>query len=68
MSRAYAVEVHHQTAGLVVGEPGNFKFFSSSPVFDSIEGREFASLDHVNRAARELAVTRRARGLGPRGR
>ena len=62
MSQAYAIDVHHQTAGVAVGAPGDFKFFSSAPAFDALEGRIFPSLQHVNRAARDLAVTR------PRGR
>lgn len=66
MSTAYAIDVHHQTAGVAVGVPGDFKFFSSSPAFDRLEGRIFPSLDHVNRAARELAPTRRVRGLAQR--
>lgn len=64
MHTAYAIDVHHQTAGVAVGEPGDFKFFSSAPAFDHLEGRVFRSLDQVNRAARELAVTRRVRGFG----
>jgi hypothetical protein len=64
MSRAYAIDVQHQTAGLVVGEPGNFRFFSSSPDFDALEGRDFPTLAHVNSAARELAATRPARRFG----
>lgn len=56
MSRAYAIDVHHQTAGVAVGVPGDFKFFSSGPAFDALEGRIFATLRHVNAAARELAT------------
>ena len=59
MSRAYAIDVHHQTAGVAVGVPGDFKFFSSGPAFDALEGRIFASLRHINAAARELATTPR---------
>ncbi|NLH82061.1 MAG: hypothetical protein GX458_14620 [Phyllobacteriaceae bacterium] len=63
MHIAYAIDVHHQTAGVAVGEPGDFKFFSSGPAFDGLEGRIFRSLEQVSRAARELAVTRRVRGF-----
>ena len=63
MHTAYAIDVHHQTAGVAVGEPGDFKFFSSAPDFDSLDGRIFRSLDQVNRAARELAGVRRTRGF-----
>jgi len=59
MSQAYAIDVHHQTAGVAVGVPGDFKFFSSGPAFDALEGRIFASLRHVNAAASELAVVHR---------
>ncbi len=62
MSRAYAIDVHSQTAGVAVGTQGDFKFFSSGPAFDALEGRIFPSLQHVNRAARDLAAAR------PRGR
>lgn len=59
MTRAYAIDVHHQTAGVAVGVPGDFKFFSSAPAFDPLEGRIFPSLRHVDAAARELATGRR---------
>ena len=64
MHSAYAIDVHHQTVGVAVGQPGDFKFFSSGPAFDALEGRTYPSLAHVNRAASELAVTRRVRGFG----
>lgn len=59
MSQAYAIDVHSQTAGVAVGVPGDFKFFSSGPAFDALEGRIFPSLQHVDRAARDLAAGRR---------
>ena len=59
MLRAYAIDVHHQTAGVAVGVPGDFKFFSSAPAFDALEGRIF-SLRQVDAAARERVVVRRA--------
>ena len=62
MATAYAIDVQSQTAGVAVGQPGDFKFFSSSPAFDPLEGRIFTSLANVTRAARELAATRRSRG------
>jgi hypothetical protein len=58
-TRAYAIDVHHQTAGVAVGAPGDFKFFSSGPAFDALEGRVFPSLRHVNAAVGELAARRR---------
>lgn len=67
MSQAYAIDVHHQTAGVAVGVPGDFKFFSSGPAFDALEGRTYPSLAQVNRAASELAVTRRTPRLRPFG-
>jgi hypothetical protein len=60
MLRAYAIDVHHQTAGVAVGVPGDFKFFSSAPAFDALEGRIFSSLRQVDAAARERVVVRRA--------
>lgn len=59
MTRAYAIDVHHQTAGVAVGVPGDFKFFSSAPAFDPLDGRIFPSLRHLDAAARELAAGRR---------
>ena len=59
MTRAYAIDVHHETAGVAVGVPGDFKFFSSGPAFNPLEGRIFTSLRHVDAAARELATGRR---------
>lgn len=66
MSQAYAIDVHSQTAGIAVGHPGDFKFFSSGPAFDALEGRIFPSLQHVDRAARDLAAARpRSRRVQP---
>lgn len=66
MSQAYAIDVHSQTAGVAVGVPGDFKFFSSGPAFDALEGRTYPSLAHVNRAARDHASARpRGRRLAP---
>lgn len=58
MSQAYAIDVHSQTAGVAVGVPGDFKFFSSGPAFDALEGRIFPTLQHVNRAARDHVAAR----------
>ena len=61
MSRAFTVEINHETVGLAVGEDGNFKFFSSTRRFDAIDGHEFTSLAKVNRAARLCHQTRARR-------
>jgi hypothetical protein len=62
MSKAYIIEVHHRTAGIVAGDERGFTFFSSDRAFDRLEGREFRSARDAERAARALlggAITRR---------
>jgi hypothetical protein len=54
MSKAYIIEVHNRTAGIVTGDERGFRFFSSERVFDRLEGREFRSAREAERAARAL--------------
>jgi len=55
MSKAYVIEVHHRTAGIVASdqasEQGGFRFFSSDRKFDRLEGRTFRSARDAERAA-----------------
>ena len=44
MSRAYVIEVHNRTAGIITGDERGFCFFSSERMFDSLEGRQFSSV------------------------
>jgi hypothetical protein len=58
MSKAYIIEVHHRTAGIVASDQasdiGGFTFFSSDRAFDRLEGRTFRSARDAERAARAL--------------
>jgi|GEM_PF-6605447 len=63
MSDAYVIEVGGHTAGIVTREQGQagFKFFSSSHIFNAMEGNCFSDPTAAERAARQLAK----RGNGP---
>jgi len=52
MSKAYIVEVHNRTAGIVAGDERGFTFFSSDRAFDRLDGRDFRSVREAERAAR----------------
>jgi hypothetical protein len=54
MSKAYIIEVHNRTAGIVTGNERGFRFFSSDRAFDRLEGQEFRSARHAERAAKAL--------------
>jgi hypothetical protein len=54
MSKAYIIEVQNKTAGIVTSDERGFRFFSSDPAFDRLEGREFRSARHAERAAKAL--------------
>jgi hypothetical protein len=58
MPKAYIIEVHTRTAGIVTRSERGFRFFSSERVFDSLEGREFRSARDAERAARALIEQR----------
>jgi hypothetical protein len=59
MPKAYIIEVHNRTAGIVARDERGFRFFSSERAFDSLEGREFRSARDAERAARALFDERR---------
>jgi hypothetical protein len=61
MSKAYIIEVHHRTAGIVASDQGGFRFFSSDRAFDRLEGRTFRSARDAERAARALLGVNRHR-------
>jgi hypothetical protein len=52
MSKAYVIEVHNRTAGIVAGDERGFTFFSSDRAFDRLDGRDFRSAREAERAAR----------------
>jgi hypothetical protein len=54
MSKAYVIEIHHRTAGIVTGDEGAFRFFSSDRAFDRLDGRDFRSAREAERAAKAL--------------
>jgi len=54
MSNAYVIEVFNRTAGIVVAEERGFRFFSSEPAFDPLEGDHFGSARAAERAAKAL--------------
>jgi hypothetical protein len=58
MPKAYIIEVHNRTAGIVAGDERGFRFFSSERTFDSLEGREFRSARDAELAARALLEAR----------
>lgn len=58
MSHALLIEVRGVTAGLVVGADRKFRFFSSLPAFDGLDGQQFSSVAEAQRAA-SAAVLRK---------
>jgi hypothetical protein len=64
MPRAYVIEVHNRTAGIVSGDEHGFRFFSSERAFDSLEGRQFNSARDAELAARALFNAGRHRRPG----
>jgi hypothetical protein len=52
MSKAYIIEIHDRTAGIVAGDERGFTFFSSDRAFDRLDGRDFRSAREAERAAR----------------
>lgn len=51
MPNALVVEVASTTAGIVVGSERGFRFYSSVPEFDELDGRVFRSPAEATRAA-----------------
>jgi hypothetical protein len=54
MSKAYIIEIHNRTAGIVAGDERGFTFFSSERAFDRLDGRDFRSAREAERAARAV--------------
>ena len=55
MSDTYIIEVASQTAGIVVREPGGYRFFAATHRFNPLEGQLFRNAREAERAARLLA-------------
>ncbi|MBB4372292.1 hypothetical protein GGD63_005096 [Bradyrhizobium sp. cir1] len=58
MPKAYIIEVHDRTAGIIASDERGFRFFSSERLFDSLEGRQFRSARDAERAARAVLAER----------
>ena len=59
MPKAFIIEVRNRTAGIVTPAGRKFRFFSSAPAFDRLEGREFRSARDAERAASALVDAQR---------
>jgi hypothetical protein len=55
MSDTYIIEVGSQAAGIVVRDPGGYRFFAASHRFNPMEGQLFRNAREAERAARRLA-------------
>ncbi len=55
MSDSYIIEVSSQPAGIVVRDPGGYRFFAASHRFSRLEGQIFRNAREAERAARRLA-------------
>ena len=55
MSDTYIIEVSSQAAGIVVRDPGGYRFFAATHRFNSLEGQVFRSAREAERAAIRLA-------------
>lgn len=65
MSKAYVIEVHNRTAGIVAGDERGFTFFSSDRAFDRLDGRDFRSAREAERAARAVLGGRQTSAHSP---
>jgi hypothetical protein len=54
MSDTYIIEIGSQAAGIVVRDPGGYRFFAASHRFNRLEGQLFRSAREAERAARRL--------------
>ncbi len=57
MSDTYIIEVHSQAAGIVVRNPGGYRFFAANHRFYQLEGHLFRNAREAERAAIRLATT-----------
>lgn len=64
MSKAYIIEVHDRTAGIVTAEGRGVRFFSADRAFDRLEGQTFRCARDAERAARTLLGSVRCRQSG----
>ena len=57
MSDTYIIEIRSQAAGIVVRNPGGYRFFAASHRFNALEGQLFRNAREAERAAVRLAKT-----------
>ena len=55
MSDSYIIEVSSQAAGIVVRDPGGYRFFAATHRFNRLEGQLFRTVREAERAAIRLA-------------
>jgi hypothetical protein len=55
MSDVFIIEVDSQAAGIVVRNPGGYRFFAASHRFNQMEGQLFRNAREAERAAIRLA-------------
>ena len=55
MSDTYIIEVGSQAAGIVVRDPGGYRFFAATHRFNALEGQLFRNAREAERTARLLA-------------
>jgi hypothetical protein len=67
MSDTFIIEVSSQAAGIVVRNPGGFRFFAASPRFNAMEGRLFRNAREAERAAAGALRRRPGKGVRPHG-
>lgn len=60
-SQRFAVEFDRRTVGIAVRVPGGFMFFSSSDIFDELDGRLFPRARAIERELKKAARRNRHR-------
>jgi hypothetical protein len=55
MSDTYIIEVNSQAAGIVVRNPGGYRFFAAAHRFNAMEGQLFRNAREAERAAIRIA-------------
>ena len=53
-ARAFAIEVHGHSAGIVIAQRGGFMFFAAGRAFQSLDRRVFRHVTHAESAARQI--------------
>lgn len=65
MSDTYIIEVSSQAAGIVVRDPGGYRFFAASHRFNPMEGQLFRNAREAERAAFQFAQDAEAAAVAP---